>query len=58
VVAPEALVMGGSLAGNVVARQHEPQAEHCIQSELNAIADPHERFEAAFEGRCNGLPRK
>jgi hypothetical protein len=49
VVAPEALVMGGSPAGNVVARQHAPQAEHCVQSELNAIADPRERFEEAFE---------
>lgn len=29
--------------------QHEPQAEHCIQEELNEIEDPQERFRAAFD---------
>ena len=29
--------------------QHEPQAEHCIQEEMNQIEDPHERFIAAFD---------
>lgn len=46
---PEGLVLGGSDQGGLVARHHEPQAEHCIQSELNSITDPHERFEAAFD---------
>jgi len=32
-----------------VQAQHAPQAEHCIQEELNAIGDPHERFEETFE---------
>lgn len=29
--------------------QHVPQAEHCIQEEMNEIADTHERFIAAFD---------
>lgn len=32
---------------------HEPNAVHCIQSEMLAIADPHERFLEAFE--CGDL---
>jgi Di-haem oxidoreductase, putative peroxidase len=28
---------------------HEPQAEHCIQEEMNEIADPGERFIFAFD---------
>jgi hypothetical protein len=29
--------------------QHQPMAEHCIQEEMNAIEDPHERFVEAFD---------
>lgn len=32
-----------------VGRFHAPAAEHCIQAEMMAIADPHERFLEAFE---------
>jgi hypothetical protein len=45
----ERLIVSGSGDGDIVASVHEPQAEHCIQSELNDIADPHARFEEAFE---------
>jgi hypothetical protein len=49
VVSSEALIVAGTPGGEIVASLHVPQAEHCDQGEINAIADPHARFEEAFE---------
>jgi hypothetical protein len=49
---PEAtskLIAGGTPQAQLIAETAEPAAEHCIQSEINAIADAHEKFEEAFE---------
>jgi cytochrome c peroxidase len=45
----EPLIAQETPRGDTVAALAEPAAEHCIQEELNAIADPLERFEEAFE---------